>query len=152
MSRSLKTSAACASALGILLACGGERPPAAAASAAAFVAVGAWARAADSGATTAAYLTVRNGTAVADTIVGVASDAAASTDLHESMESHGMMHMASLAAVPVAAGDSVVFAPMGKHVMLTGTTRGLAAGDTIALTLRFSSGRTLEVRAGVRQP
>jgi copper(I)-binding protein len=55
-------------------------------------------------------------------------------------------------SLPVPARDSVAFQPLGAHVMLNGLRRALVAGDTIAITLQFSSGRTLGVRSGVRQP
>jgi copper(I)-binding protein len=60
--------------------------------------------------------------------------------------------MAALQSLPVPADDSVLFAPLGAHVMLTRLTRTIAAGDTVALTLTFVSGQSLEVRAGVRKP
>lgn len=112
----------------------------------------AWARAADSGAMTAVYFTVQNSAAVSDTMSGVRSDAAEEVGLHMSMMQNGMMHMAPLRTLPVPAQDSVLFRPMGAHVMLTRLTRPLADGDTVTVTLEFVSGQSLEVRAGVRKP
>lgn len=112
----------------------------------------AWARAADSGAMTAVYFTVENTAAVSDTMSGVRTDAAEEAGLHMSMQSNGMMHMAPLRTLPVPAADSVLFRPMGAHVMLTRLTRALAEGDTVQVTLEFVSGQSLEVRAGVRKP
>lgn len=166
MNRSPTTSVACASALALILAaCAPSERPAApggaaggaavdgAAPAAAELAVhDAWARSADSAASTAVYFTLHNGTAAADTLLGVTSADAEASELHESRQRGGTMHMAAMASVPVAARERVPFAPMGKHVMLVRTARGFTAGDTIVVTLRFASGRTLEVRAGVRQP
>lgn len=112
----------------------------------------AWARAADSGAMTAVYLTVGNVATVSDTISGVRSDAAEEIGLHMSMEQNGTMHMAQLRALPVPAQDSVLFRPMGAHVMLTRLRRPLAEGDTVSVTMEFVSGKSIEVRAGVRKP
>ena len=78
--------------------------------------------------------------------------AAEEVGLHMSMQHGNTMHMASVQSLPVPGEDSVLFAPLGAHVMLTRMTRAYAAGDTIALTLTFASGQSLEVRAGVRQP
>lgn len=112
----------------------------------------AWVRSADSGAMTAVYFTVTNTAAVSDTLAGVQSAAAEEAGLHMSMQQGRTMHMAALQSLPVPAEDSVVFAPLGAHVMLTRMRRRVAIGDTIALTLSFVSGQSLEVRAGVRQP
>lgn len=112
----------------------------------------AWARAADSGAMTAVYFTLGNGGTEADTLTGVTSTVAERTELHISTQHGGMMHMSMVTSLPVPADDSVMFRPLGAHVMLTGLNRPLAAGDSLSVTLRFASGQTLEVRAGVRQP
>ena len=112
----------------------------------------AWSRTADSGATASVYFSLHNSAADADTLVGVASDIADETMMHVSMEHGGTMHMAHVTSLPVPARDSVAFQPLGAHVMLSGLRRALVAGDTIALTLRFSSGRTVGVRSSVRQP
>lgn len=159
MKRSRKTCAVCASSfLFVFAACGAgeERPPAEASSAARARAVlavkDAWARSADSGAMTAVYFTITNTAAVADTLSGVQSTAAEQVGLHMSMQQGRTMHMAALTSLPVPAADSVLFAPLGAHVMLTRTRRAVVQGDTVALTLTFVSGQSLEVRAGVRQP
>ena len=112
----------------------------------------AWARSADSGAMTSVYFTLTNRATVSDTLQGATSAAAEEVGLHMSMQHGNTMHMASVQSLPVPGEDSVLFAPLGAHVMLTRTTRVYAAGDTIALTLTFASGQSLEVRAGVRQP
>lgn len=112
----------------------------------------AWARSADSGAMTSVYFTLTNRATVSDTLQGATSAAAEEVGLHMSMQHGNTMHMASVQSLPVPGEDSVLFAPLGAHVMLTRTTRAYAAGDTIALTLTFASGQSLEVRAGVRQP
>lgn len=112
----------------------------------------AWARSADSGAMTAVYFTITNAAAVSDTLSGVQCAAAEEAGLHMSMQQGHTMHMAALQSLPVPADDSVIFAPLGAHVMLTRMTRRVAIGDTIPLTLSFVSGQSIEVRAGVRQP
>ena len=156
---SRKICVACASALLVALAACGARDEAPAtetpppAPPRAILAVkDAWARSADSGAMTAVYFTITNAATVSDTLATVVSEVAEQTGLHMSMQQGRTMHMAALQSLPVPADDSVVFAPLGAHVMLTRTTRRIAVGDTIALTLSFVSGQSLEVRAGVRQP
>ena len=156
MNRSRMTFAACASALA-LSACGAasERTPEAShteAPRAQLAVKDAWARAADSGGTASVYFTIVNTAAVADTLASAKSEAAEEVGLHMSMMHGNTMHMAGLQSLPVPAADSVLFAPLGAHVMLTRTTHVLAVGDTVPLTLTFVSGQTLEVRAGVRLP
>ncbi|MBX3174248.1 MAG: copper chaperone PCu(A)C [Gemmatimonadaceae bacterium] len=112
----------------------------------------AWARAADSGANAAVYFTLGNAGSVADTLKGVASEAAELTQMHISMQHNRTMHMSEVTALPVPADDSVQFKPLGAHVMLTRLRRPLVAGDTVVTTLTFVSGQTVQVRAGVRRP
>lgn len=112
----------------------------------------AWARSADSGAMTAVYFTITNAAVVSDTLTSVRTALAEEAGLHMSMQQGRTMHMVALQSLPVPADDSVVFAPLGAHVMLTRMTRRVVIGDTIALTLSFVSGQSIEVRAGVRQP
>lgn len=172
MKRSRKTCAACASSRGtalqgalqcalllVLAGCGArddapkpDAPVLPAPPRAVLTVKDAWARSADSGAMAAVYFTITNTAAVADTLGGVESAAAEEVGLHMSMQHGSTMHMAELTSLPVPAADSVLFAPLGAHVMLTRTRRAIALGDTVALTLTFVSGQSLEVRAGVRKP
>jgi copper(I)-binding protein len=112
----------------------------------------AWARVADSGATTAVYFTLGNASTTPDTLVAVSSLVAEHTDMHISTQHNRMMHMTPVTSLPVPAEDSVSFRPLGAHVMLTGLRRSLVAGDSLTITLRFVSGSTLDVTASVRQP
>lgn len=113
----------------------------------------AWARPADSGTTSAVYFVLGNAGQSSDTLTSVESSGlAATTEMHVSTQRGGMMHMSEVTSLPVPADDSVAFRPLGAHVMLTGLQRQLSEGDTVSVTLRFVSGRTVEVRAGVRQP
>lgn len=155
-----KTFVACASALTIAAcgpaACGPaaepqvEVPPPAPTSQLAVT--DAWARAADSGAMSSVYFTLENTGVVPDTLTGVRTEAADGVGLHMSMDRNRMMTMAALRTLPVPATDSVLFRPLGAHVMLTGLARALVAGDTVRVTLEFVSGKSIAVRAGVREP
>lgn len=112
----------------------------------------AWARVADSGATTAVYFTLGNAGAVPDTLVAVSSTISEHADMHISTQHNRTMHMTPVTSLPVPAEDSVSFRPLGAHVMLTGLRRALVVGDSLTITLRFVSGSTLDVKASVRQP
>lgn len=155
MKISRKTFANCSKLLGLLgagfigAACA---PKDAAPDATALEARSAWARPADSGATSAVYFTLGNAGSTSDTLIGVASDVAARTEMHISTERDGTMRMSHVTSLPVPADDSVSFRPLGAHVMLMDLRRPLAPGDTLHVTLRFQSGRSVDVRADVRQP
>ncbi len=112
----------------------------------------AWARSADSGAMTAVYFTLANTGEISDTLAAVASPDAELTEMHISTQHGGMMHMSPVTSLPVPAVDSVMFRPLGAHVMLTRVRKPLAVGDSVSLHLTFVSGQAVEVRAGVRQP
>ena len=150
-----KTSVVCVSAL-VITACGPAAEPQVEVSPPAPTSVlsvtDAWARAADSGAMSSVYFTVENTGVVPDTLTAVRSDAAEEVGLHMSMERNGMMNMAALRALPVPAQDSLLFRPLGAHVMLRSLARPLVEGDTVRVTLEFVSGKSIEVRAGVRRP
>ena len=157
MTRSRSIFVGCASAL-LVAACGaGPDGTAGDATAASAARVGiqvteAWARPADSGATSAAYLVLANRGAWADTVVGIVTEAAESASVHETRQHEGTMHMAALPTVAVPAGASVTLAPLGTHVMLLRLRRALRAGDTAAFAFVLSSGDTVPVRAVTRAP
>jgi hypothetical protein len=114
---------------------------------------GAWARPADSGLVSAAYLVIINRDTAPVTFIGAASPLAESVSLHQTMEMSGMVHMMPLdSAQVIAANDSLVLAEGGKHLMLTGLRRRVAAGDSLPLTLSFAGNKVLVVTAAVRAP
>ena len=112
----------------------------------------AWARAADSGATGAVYLTVVNTDTTAITISGVTTPVATTASIHETMNHEGMVHMTARQSLMIGRDSTVVMAPGGLHVMLESLQRALRAGDTLALTLTLADGRTVPVTATVRAP
>jgi len=113
---------------------------------------GAWARAADSGATTALYFVLQNQSTADDTLTGVATTDAATAEMHISTQHGSMMHMSPIRTLPVPASDSIEFRPLGAHVMLIGLVRPLVEGDSVRAELTFGSGRTSSVVARVRRP
>jgi len=153
--------AVCASV--VALACGGSDRPSgdfarmevtgsAAASAPTMVAMDAWARPADSGATSAAYLVLANRGTTADTVVGVVTEAAESATVHQTMQHEGMMHMSAVSTLLIPAGAEVSLAPLGTHVMLLRLRRPLRAGDTVTFGLALASRDTVLVSAVTRAP
>lgn len=101
--------------------------------------------------TASAYFTLHNRGATADTLTALGSDMADSLSLHESMDhGDGAVMMMPLSRLALPAGASITFAPGGRHVMIDHFTRPLVSGDSIRLSLYFSSGRRVEVVVPVR--
>jgi copper(I)-binding protein len=97
------------------------------------------------------YFILQNRGAVADTLDAVASEGADSVTLHASMpEDGGQVMMMPLSWIAIPAGDSVVFAPGGRHLMLERFTRSIAPGDSLPVSFHFRSGRVLKLAAPVR--
>jgi len=100
---------------------------------------------------TGCYLTLASG--AADRLVSASSTDATMVQIHESRIESGMMMMRELReGLALPAGEAVVLAPGGNHLMLLGVKEPLVAGDTVALTLTFESSPPLEVTAAVGQP
>ena len=100
--------------------------------------------------TTAGYMTLRNTGAVEDTLVAAHCACARTVEPHETMAmpmpgqplpkdavGSAIMHMGSSGPVTIPAHGAVTFAPGGRHLMLVGMTRPLAAGETVRMVLTF---------------
>ncbi len=87
-------------------------------------------------------------------LVGVASPVAARAEIHNMKMESGVMKMAAVDAINLAAGQTVKLAPGGYHVMLIELKQPLKAGDSVPLTLTFERAdktrSTVEVKAEVR--
>ncbi len=111
-----------------------------------------WARMADSGATSGAYMEIDNNDTVPITLVGVTTTDAKAAEVHETMQHDGMAHMMARTELAIPAGDVVKMAPGGLHVMLIDVRRALVVGDSVRLSLRFSDSTSVAVTIPVRTP
>ena len=110
-----------------------------------------WARIADSGAISGAYMFIANNDTVPIVLVGVTSvDAAA--EVHETMQHDGMAHMMPRTELRVPAGELFKMEPGGVHVMLIALKRRLAVGDSVRLRMHFSDSTDMNVVVPVRAP
>jgi hypothetical protein len=98
----------------------------------------------------AVYVTVMNRGASPDALVGAATDAAASVELHETVQEGGVMKMRPLPRFEVPAGGRLEMKPGGHHIMLLGLTRDLKPGDTVTVTVTFEKAGRMTVEAPVR--
>ena len=138
-------------ALASLAACAGDRASDAGAVSTGLSVNEAWTRPAEAGGSAAVYLVVRNEGAQADTLRAIHSDAAPEVGMHVSLERNNTMRMVPVGWLTVSASDSLVFRPLGTHVMLQGLRTSIKGGDTLRITLDFASGTTIAVPVIVRE-
>src|SRR3546814_10556828 len=86
----------------------------------------------------AGYFTITGGTQP-QTIVGASSPSAKKAELHESRMTGGTMRMTPLARLVVGKGETTVFAPGGKHVMLFGLDPKVKTGGSVRIEDRKST-------------
>lgn len=115
--------------------------------------VDAWVRAPAMGQqVAAAYVTIANGGDAAVTLTAVSSPLAVA-ELHETVdEGDGVMRMRErTAGFEIAAGDELVMAPGGAHIMLLDIDRlAVVTAGEVPLTLDFDGAGFIEVTAPVR--
>ena len=79
----------------------------------------------------AAYFTITSEQNV--TLTQVRSDAAGTTQMHNTTQADGVMRMRQLDRVALPAGKSIHFAPGGMHLMLLELKKRLQLGGTVLL-------------------
>jgi copper(I)-binding protein len=96
---------------------------------------------------TAGYFGIRNNTDFLITLQEAGSDRARSIEFHESLRDGDVMRMRRLGPVRIAPGETVVFEPGGKHLMIFGFTDG---ESPVVIRLKMDSGSTLDVPFEIR--
>jgi copper(I)-binding protein len=106
-----------------------------------------WMRATAKGATVAGgYLTVTNTGSEADRLISVASDIAASAEVHEMSMSGGIMTMRPVEGpLEIKPGATLELKPGGYHVMFTRLKLGVNEGDKVKATLVFEKAGRIEI-------
>jgi Uncharacterized protein conserved in bacteria len=111
---------------------------------------GAWARASAGPVPNgAAFMTIVNAGGGADKLLAASSDVAAATELHTHLHEDGVMKMRKVAAIDVAAGQTVMLQPGGYHVMFMGLKAPLKQGTTFPLILTFEKAGSVNVEVSV---
>lgn len=101
----------------------------------------------------AVYLTVVNGREIALQLVAATSPAAATVEIHETIEDDGVMRMVHHPeGFAIAPMSRLELRPGGKHIMLVDLTDALAVGDTIDLTLTFEEEGGAQATMGLTVP
>jgi periplasmic copper chaperone A len=97
----------------------------------------------------AAYFTISQAAGGPRTITAVTVAMAGRSEMHETVKRGGGSAMKPLASVPLAGGETVTFAPGGRHVMLFDLDPKLRFEDDVELTVTFADGAKARVRAPV---
>ncbi|MFK0573337.1 copper chaperone PCu(A)C [Endozoicomonas sp.] len=95
----------------------------------------------------AAYMTIRNGTHKPVQIQSLESPLAMKTELHTTDMNNGMMKMRRVDNLQIKAGDEVELKPGSYHVMLMGLKSPIAADSQVPVTITFSNGEKKTVLA-----
>ncbi len=99
----------------------------------------------------AAFLSVTNNTNSDIALVEAQSSAASVVELHTHDMKDGVMKMYKVPEVPVKANSTTTLKPGGYHVMLIGLKeKPLKVGQTIDLTLVFSNGEKISLKAPIK--
>jgi len=97
----------------------------------------------------AVYLTIRNNTGEADTLVGVETPIAAMANLHRMVGPSGAPQMRDVSGAEIPAHGQLQLRPGGLHLMLMNLVTLPHAGDTVDLSLEFRHAGTIAVRVPV---
>jgi len=99
----------------------------------------------------AGYLVIENRGGEPVTLVALATEAAAQTEIHIMEHKDDRMTMRQVAELQVPAGEEVALKPGGTHLMLMELRRPLRDGDEVELLLRFGNGTEKRIQAPVRK-
>lgn len=92
------------------------------------------------------FLTIENTGAEADRLISATSTVAGDTQIHEMGMEGDVMKMRQLTdGLEIPAGETVVLAPGGFHIMFMGLKQAFVEGETVAVTLTFEKAGSVEV-------
>ena len=100
----------------------------------------------------AAYFTLANGSDKPVSIAAIDVAGAGMAMLHETKQMEGHSSMLDMAAPELEPGETVVFAPGGKHVMVDAVPDGLKPGSSVEMTITFADGDKLSAPLTAEAP
>jgi len=96
------------------------------------------------------YMSIKNGGAQADFLIGATSPFAASVTIHQSTNVDGVMKMRPVkGGVEIPAGQTIELAPEGLHLMFMELNTPLKADETPTITLHFELAGDVDVNLHV---
>jgi copper(I)-binding protein len=99
--------------------------------------------------TAAVYLSLRNGGAQPDLLLGASTPVAGQAMVHSERMAGGVMRMRAENALELPPGATLAMHAGGTHVMLVELRRTLVAGERFALVLRFAHAGELRTEVTV---
>jgi periplasmic copper chaperone A len=100
----------------------------------------------------AAYLVMHNHSDKDQVLVAAEMNDVTNVEIHQHVMVDGNMQMRQVEKVIIPAGEVIVFAPGGFHIMLIGLERPFKVGENVPLSLTFESGDVITVNAKVVMP
>ena len=92
------------------------------------------------------FLTIENTGVETDRLISASSAVSEKTQIHEMAMQGDVMKMRELAdGLEIPAGETVVLAPGGFHIMFIGLKQTFVEGETVAVTLTFEKAGSVEV-------
>jgi hypothetical protein len=91
---------------------------------------------------TAGYFRITNRSGEKIVLTGASSSVAHAIEFHETLKVDDMMRMRRVKEIELGPGETLSFAPGGKHLMIFGFK---AITSPVYIELRFAAGQTLEV-------
>ncbi len=98
------------------------------------------------------YLTIRNRDSLPDTLIAIETPKAGSAEVHRTQISNSIATMAPANRVDIPAGDDLLLAPGGLHIMLMMLATPLTRGSTFPMTLVFEKAGRIEITVPVLGP
>lgn len=98
------------------------------------------------------YMTIRNGGAAADRLIGGAADFAGKIEIHEMVMDGDVMRMREIeGGLEIPAGGEVVLKPGGYHVMFMRLKEQMKPGERRKVTLKFRDAGAIDVDFSVEE-
>ncbi|HEV7346415.1 MAG TPA: copper chaperone PCu(A)C [Devosia sp.] len=92
------------------------------------------------------FLTIENTGTEPDRLISASSDVAGDTQIHEMAMDGEVMKMRQLTeGLEIPAGETLVLAPGGLHIMFLGIKQPFVEGETVSVTLTFAKAGSVEV-------
>jgi copper(I)-binding protein len=109
----------------------------------------AWARATPPRAMSGGIFLTLTDSGAPDRLIGVSTPAAATAQLHQTVDDRGVMKMNEVPSLDLPPGKPVELKPGGYHIMLMGMKSQLKPGDTFPVTLTFAKAPPVTVTVTV---
>jgi copper(I)-binding protein len=98
----------------------------------------------------AGYMEISNTSGNPVILQSVISPQFGMSHIHQTKMENGLMKMTPIHGLEIPANESVILEPGGIHIMMMNRSDNLSAGDVVEMTLVFSDGQKIPVKATVK--